>query len=155
MPTETPGQHLFVFDLDRAISEQLIEALEKSPILSLTHGVAPKLSGIYALYWKAQLVYVGKATKAFTKSKRDLRGRLNEHVLKIDKRQNISLSEMTCRFLTFESEWWVFAAEYALVVHYTPEWNNSGFGSKAEGVGRPGTERVSVWNASFPKKPPS
>ena len=144
--------HLFIFDLDVAIRVQLIEALAKSPLLALTKGVAPKLSGIYALYWKGELVYIGKATKEFTKSKRDLRSRLNEHVSKIEGRQNILLSEMACRFLTFESEWWVFAAEYALITHYTPVWNNSGFGSKAEGIGRPGTERVSVWNAQFPKK---
>lgn len=153
MPTiDPPDPHLFVFDLDSAIQDQLIKALDKSPLLSLGKGVGPKLSGIYALYWKRDLVYVGKATKELTKSKRDLRTRMNEHVGKIELRQNISLSEMQCRFLTFESEWWVIAAEYALIVRYNPEWNNSGFGSKAEGVGRPGTERVSIWNAKFPKK---
>ena len=50
------------------------------------------------------------------------------------------------------SEWWVFAAEYALITHFTPEWNASGFGSKVPGVGRPGTDRVSRWDARFPKK---
>jgi hypothetical protein len=149
---KSSNQHLFVFDLDRAILEQLIEVLEKSPLLPLANGVGPKLSGIYALYWKGALVYVGKATRALTKSKRDLRGRLNEHTSKIAGRKNIALSQMRCRFLTFQSEWWVFAAEYALLIHYTPKWNNSGFGSKAEGVGRPGTDRISIWNSQFPKK---
>ena len=59
---------------------------------------------------------------------------------------------MTCRSLTFESEWWVFAAEFALMAHYRPEWNESGFGSKVPGVGRPGTHRVSRWNELFPKR---
>lgn len=122
---ESPNPHLFVFDLDRAIRAQVIEALDKSPLLPLTKGVGPKLSGIYALYWKGELTYIGKATKALTKSKRDLRSRLNEHVGKIETRQNITLAEMQCRFLTFESEWRVIAAEYALIITYNPEWNNS------------------------------
>lgn len=144
--------HHFDFDLDRAIREQVVEKLEASPLLPLEKGIGPKLSGIYALYFKHRLVYVGKASKETTKSGRTLRERLNEHVSKISKRQNITLSQMSCRFLTFDSEWWVFAAEFALMVYYNPEWNASGFGSKTPGKGRPGTERVSRWNELFPPK---
>jgi hypothetical protein len=43
-----------------------------------------------------------------------------------------------CRYLHFESEWWVFAAEFALIAHYTPERNASGSGSKTPGAGRTG-----------------
>ena len=32
-------------------------------------------------------------------------------------------------YLTFESYWWVFAPEFALITHYHPEWDESGFGS--------------------------
>lgn len=144
--------HHFDFDLDRAISAQVVEKLEASPLLPLEKNAGPKLSGIYALYFKGKLVYVGKASKGTTKSARTLRERLNEHVTKIGSRQNITLGQMRCRFLTFESEWWVFAAEVALMVHYKPEWNASGFGSKTPGVGRPGTSRISRWNALFPPK---
>ncbi|MEI8191838.1 MAG: Eco29kI family restriction endonuclease, partial [candidate division NC10 bacterium] len=80
------------------------------------------LSGIYALYFKGKLVYIGKVSKGTTKSKRTLRGRLSEHFGKIGNRQNITLAEMQCRYLTFSSEWWVFAAEFALITHYEPEW---------------------------------
>jgi len=144
--------HHFDFDLDRGIRIQVVEKLEASPLLLLTKGVAPALSGIYALYHKKRLVYVGKATKETTKSKRTLRSRLDEHCGKIASRQNITLKEMKCRYLTFNSEWWVFAAEFALMAHYDPEWNGSGFGSKTPGVGRPGTHRVSRWNEQFPPK---
>ncbi len=109
-------------------------------------------SGIYALYFKGDLVYIGKASKGTTKSSRTLRARLAEHISKIGGRHNIELAEIQCRFLTFSSEWWVFAAEFALMSHYQPEWNNSGFGSKVPGVGRPGTDRVSRWNELFPKR---
>lgn len=149
--------HHFDFDLDRGIREQVVEKLESSPLLPLAKSVGPADSGIYALYYKkaANPVYVGKASKKLTKSGRTLRQRLNEHCSKIEGRLNISCGDLECRYLTFESEWWVFAAEFALMVHYEPEWNNSGFGSKVEGKGRPGTNRISRWNELFPKKPQS
>jgi hypothetical protein len=146
--------HHFDFDLDRGIRAQVVEKLDASPLLPLTKGAGPQESGIYALYYKGELVYIGKASKGMTKSKRTLRDRLNEHVGKIGSRQNISLADMGCRYLTFVSEWWVFAAEFALMVHFKPEWNESGFGSKTPGAGRPGTDRISRWNEKFPPKKP-
>ncbi len=151
MPGGTDPHH-FEFDLDRGIREQVVEKLESSPLFALSKNAGPALSGIYALYYKNKLVYIGKASKGTTKSKRTLRDRLSEHAGKIDERQNIFLGEVQCRYLTFSSEWWVFAAEFALITHYQPEWNASGFGSKVPGVGRPGTHRVSRWDELFPKK---
>ena len=144
--------HFFDFDLDRGIRTQVVEKLEASPPLPLAKGVGPVKSGVYALYLQGDLVYIGKASKGTTKSKRTLRERLNEHVGKINGRENISIAEMQCRYLTFASEWWVFAAEFALITYYQPEWNASGFGSKTPGSGRPGTNRVSRWNALYPPK---
>jgi len=154
---QTPdGNHddsnLFEFDLDRGIRSQIVEKLESIPLRALEKNVGPNSSGIYALYHQGKLVYIGKASKGTTKSKRTLQVRLNEHVNKIAGRRNISLDQMTCRYLTFVSEWWVFAAEFALIAHYDPEWNASGFGSKVPGAGRPGTHRVSRWNELYPPK---
>jgi len=118
MPNEDP--HHFDFDLDRGIRTQVVEKLESSPLLPLTKGAGPNASGIYALYLKDKLVYIGKASKGTTKSRRTLRGRLAEHVSKIGARENITLAEMKCRYLTFNNEWWVFAAEFALMSHYRP-----------------------------------
>jgi hypothetical protein len=146
------GPHHFEFDLDRGIRDQVVEKLENSPLLPLSKGVGPHSSGIYALYYKGRLVYIGKVSKGTTKSKRTLRARLAEHIGKIAKRKNISLGDMQCRYLTVASEWWVFAAEFALMTHYKPEWNLSGFGSKVPGKGRPGTERVSRWDDLYPLK---
>ena len=115
MPTADDDPHHFDFDLDRGIRTQVVEKLEKSPLLLLTKHVGPQASGIYALYFKDKLVYIGKASKGTTKSKRSLRARLTEHVSKIAERENITLKDMKCRYLTFESEWWVFAAEFALM----------------------------------------
>src|SRR5580692_10415056 len=99
--------HHFDFDLDLGIRVQVVDVLEASPFLPLEKGVGPQASGIYALYFKGKLVYIGKASRGTTKSKRTLRGRLAEHAAKIsDNRKNISLSQMKCRYLTFSSEWW-------------------------------------------------
>jgi hypothetical protein len=150
---DSDDPHGFEFDLDRGIREQVVEKLENSPALPLTRGVGPRASGVYALYFKDTKVpvYVGKASKGTTKSKRTLRARLNEHVGKITREQKVSPDDLRCRYLTFPSEWWVFAAEFALITYYQPEWNESGFGSKVPGAGRPGTDRVSRWNKLFPK----
>jgi len=150
--TSTEKLHHFDFDLDRGIRAQVVEKLESSPVLPLTKDAGPKSSGIYALYFNGKLVYIGKASSGTTKSKRTLRARLSEHIGKISGRKNIAIEDMTCRYLTFNSEWWVFAAEFALISTYTPEWNASGFGSKTPGVGRPGTSRVSRWSELYPKR---
>lgn len=109
---ENDGEHHFIFDLDKGIGAQVVQKLESSPLLHLTRGAGPPSSGIYALYYKRSLVYVGKASRGTTKSKRTLRARLSEHAAKIAGRKNISLDDMRCRYLTLESEWWVFAAEF-------------------------------------------
>ena len=151
MPSAEDDSHRFEFDLDRGIRLQVVEKLEQCELVPLCKGVGPSSSGIYALYFKGTLVYIGKASRGTTKSKRTLRARINEHVSKVSGRKNITLADMHCRYLTFSSEWWVFAAEFALISHYKPEWNESGFGSKNPGAGRPGTARVSQWNEKFPE----
>lgn len=144
--------HHFDFDLDLGIRNQVVEKLENSPLLPLDKSVGPQASGIYALYFKDRLVYIGKASKGLTKSRRTLRSRLAEHIAKIGSRRNLTLADMKCRYRTFASEWWVFAAEFALMTHYRPEWNESGFGSKVPGIGRPGTSRVSRFDELFPRR---
>src|SRR5208283_3814691 len=104
MPDAGDDPHHFDFDLDRAIRAQVVEKLEASPFLPLTKGTGPKASGICALYFKDRLVYIGKASKETTKSKRTLRTRLAEHAGKISERKNISLDDMKCRYLTLSSE---------------------------------------------------
>ena len=128
---------------------QVVEKLECSPLLTLSRGVGPTKSGVYGLYFRGELVYVGKASKGTTKSGRTLRARLNEHVGKVAGRPNLPQAELACRYLTFVSEWWVFAAEFALIAHYSPEWNESGFGSKTPGKGRPGIH-PNKWNEHYP-----
>ena len=95
----TGDPHRFDFDLDQGIQGQVVKKLEASPMLGFTVGVGPRASGIYALYFRGSLVYIGKASTGMTKSGRTLRQRLSEHQNKIAARRNITLSEMQCPYL--------------------------------------------------------
>ena len=139
-------QHKFVFEFDKAFNHQLIEKFEASPAHTLSEDLAPPQTGVYALYWKGRLVYAGKALKT------TLKGRLADHARKIRRRQRIELQEVTCRFLEIEGSWFVRAAEDALITHYSPAWNLSGFGGHDPGSGRPGI-RPCKWDQDFPLRP--
>jgi hypothetical protein len=115
--------HRFNFDLDRGIRSQVVDKLESSASYPLSRGVGPNDSGIYALYYRNKLVYVGKASKGMTKSKRSLRARLSERAAKIEGRRNTNVAEIKVHGLTFESEWRFFAAEFALMAYCRSEWN--------------------------------
>ena len=138
-------QHEFFFEFDRAFNHQLIEKFEASPAHPLTEEVAPRSKGVYALYHRGDLVYAGKALQT------KLGRRLSEHYRKIAGRRNIEVGDITCRFLVIEGDWFVRAAEDALIQNYNPLWQTSGFGSHVPGVGRPGT-RVSRWDRDFPPR---
>lgn len=144
--------HRFTFDLDEGIRSQLVRHLESTPKLQLARGVGPNESGLYAIFFDDKLVYIGKATKTFTKSGRTLRARLAEHVRKLSARTGVDLGRFQVTYATFESDWWVVAGEVALIRHLNPPWNDSGFGSKTPGAGRPGTDRINEFDRLFPPK---
>ena len=138
-------QHQFIFEFDKAYNQQLIDKFEASPEHSLAPDVAPPLKGVYALYHAQELVYAGKALNI------TLARRLAEHYRKLNGRQNIDPAEVSCRFLTIDGDWFVRAAEDAMIQHYAPLWQNSGFGSHVPGRGRPGI-RKSRWDTLYPLK---
>ena len=107
MPTAR-DPHEFVFEIDLAIRTQVVQKLEASLELPLREDVAPELKGVYVLYRQGALVYAGKALHT------TLKRRLKEHARKIAGRHNVTLDQMTCRFLTIESDWdWNLAARIA------------------------------------------
>lgn len=138
-------KHEFHFEFDKAYTAQLVQKFEESPAHDLTLDVASPDKGVYALYWKGDLIYAGKALDT------TLRRRLNEHFKKIASRKNIDVKEIQCRFLIIESDWFVRAGEHALITSYKPKWNASGFGSHVPGRGRPGV-KTSKWDIEFPPK---
>ena len=138
--------HEFQFDVDRAYEDQLADAMDRSPELPLDDPQAPNATGVYVLYRNGAAVYVGKA-------ERSLRSRLRDHRNKIRGRVNISLSEMTCGYLTIGRLWEVARAEDALIRRIAPEWNGiSGFSMHAPGAGRPGMpDYRNEWEERFPR----
>ena len=95
MTDQNPDPHQFEFDLDRGIRAQAVEKLSASPLLPLKKGVAPQQSGVYALYHKGAMVYIGKASKGTFTSKRTLRTQLKEQVAKIPGQKDNNLGEVT------------------------------------------------------------
>jgi hypothetical protein len=116
----------------------IVELQQHTGSHPLTNCVGPKESGIYALYFKSLLqpIYIGSA-------KRSLRGRLKDHFKRLTGR--VALEEVTVRFITFDSVQ-AISFEEALILHYCPEWNNSGFGNgdPDRSVG------ISKWHQNFP-----
>jgi hypothetical protein len=139
-------RHDFHFDVDKAYEDQLVSVLEASPEHPLSAPEAPRQHGIYVLFRSGLPVYVGQA--------RALRGRLNDHLKKIENRKGITTKEVTCRFLIIEQMWEVSRAEHALIRRYNPEWNGiPGFSMHVPGQGRPGMPGyINEWDRRFPRR---
>ncbi len=137
------GQHDFTFEFDKAYNHQLIEKFEASPEHPFTEDGARPAKGVYALHYRGELVYAGKALNT------RLNRRLAEHYRKIASRRNIDVRDVTCRFLVLQGNWFVRAAEDALIVNYKPLWQSTRFGSHIPGAGRPGIRR-SKWDEDYP-----
>ena len=144
--------HEFVFDVDKAFADQLVEVLEASPEHPLTDPDASRKSGIYVLYCVPlkNPVYVGQAVGTG-----GVATRLHDHLKKIDHRKGISVDEMTCRYLFIRQQWEVSRAEFALISKYKPDWNGiAGFSMHVPGRGRPGMPAYSnEWEKKFPRLP--
>ena len=136
--------HNFTFDVDRAYEDQLTAVLEASPTHPIELPDAPQVFGVYVLYWDEVTVYVGQA--------KNLRNRLRDHLRKIQGRQGINASDVTCKYLTIARLWEVARAEAVLIARFNPEWNGiPGFSSHAPGSGRPGRPGyVNQWDQRFP-----
>ncbi len=81
--------------------------------------------GLYHLYHRDELVYVGKADDS-------LHSRLLQHFRKISARNNIETENMSFRCLYLDSNWCALSQESSLIEDAQKEglatWNNSGFG---------------------------
>lgn len=141
MAAQPPDPHHFPLQFNA--HDLLVRQLDASPELPLAENVGAKSRGIYLLYWKGKLVYVGKAMGRTT-----IRNRLNQHRRKIESRTGLAAEQFSCRYLRMDDDWIVRAAEDDLIKHYGPAWNTTGFGSHVPGRGRPGV-RTSKWDQDF------
>jgi len=132
----------FEIDIISALSSQLVDAFSKLETGHLSEeelASLPKGQGVYKLYHRGELVYVGKAEQ--------LRKRLEEHRFKISGRQNISPSEMGFKCLFVHPNWTALAPESSLIQHYRLTqpggcaWNGNGFGPHDPGRDRETTDK--------------
>jgi hypothetical protein len=141
--------HNFVFNVDKAFADQLVEILENSPEHPLKDHQASRRFGIYTLIraLNKNPVYVGQAVGAG-----GINQRLSEHLKKISGRDGIDIGEISCRYLYISQKWEVSRAEEALISRYSPEWNGiPGFSMHDPGKGRPALPNyTNEWDRRFP-----
>jgi hypothetical protein len=132
----------FEIDLVTALAEQLVTKFAEldEGSLTLEHiNEVPHAQGVYQLFRKRLLVYVGKDDD-------DLRKRLTQHREKITGRRNIDIEEMGFKCLTLHKNWAALAPEASLIKHYQTqpdicEWNGNGFGAHDPGRNRETTNQ--------------
>lgn len=125
------------FDLPSALLRELIVLFEEmAPAVLSEQNVLPLADGqgVYQLFHRDKLVYIGK-----TDNEAGLRKRLLRHCEKIRSRLNLISDEVSFKAVRI----YVFTAmdlESALIRHYKAvagiSWNNSGFGSNNPGRNR-------------------
>ncbi len=137
-----PSYANFEIDIISALSSQLVDAFSRLEIGSLAKDqvdLLPRGQGVYKLYHRGSLVYVGKADQ--------LGKRLGEHRFKISGRRNIEASEMGFKCLFIHRNWTALAPEGSLIRHYRQAgegeciWNGNGFGPHDPGRDRETTDK--------------
>ena len=135
----------FRFSLPRAVTEQLVERLDKLPASALTDKALADLldfqksskttQGVYVIYIGKKATYAGKALKVAE--------RLSKHLLKLRGRQKVDLGKVGYKALLLDENWSTSANEELLIKHFKDrgecEWNGSGFGPKDTGKNRDDT----------------
>jgi hypothetical protein len=128
----------------------MVKEIDKLPLHTLILNIGSSNNGIYLLYREIKgiltLVYVGKSSGS---SSCKIKGRLNAAFRKIDGRENISISEMRCKFFTLEER--IVPIEELLIDHFKPEWNHCGFGHR-EGADNHWPRDTSDWDLKYPLK---
>lgn len=141
--------HNFRFDVDKAYADQIISVFEASPKHQLIELEAYRDSGIYALYLNSEIapVYVGQAV-----GKTGVRGRLGDHLRKIEGRRSINAEDVSFRYLIIDRKWEVARAESILIETYSPTWNGiPGFSMHVPGRGRPAMPGyINEWDRQYP-----
>jgi hypothetical protein len=143
----------FTFDLTGALARQLEAALPGLTQARLSLDALERIQqvpGIYQLYLRGELIYIGKADKS-------LRGRLAEHHKKISGRLRISIEDMSFTGLYLEGTWIPVGPEQMLInmrkkmTGTEPLWNTNGFGMNDPGKERDTTNfKSSHFDAMYP-----
>ena len=128
-----PASGEFRLSISRALTDQLKEHLATLTPAALSPDTLARLDkrqGVYQLYKRDQLVYVGSASGT-------LPHRLGQHLRKVSGRQNITVDEMSFTCLYVDEDLTVLAPEERLIRAFQGEgaapWNTNGFGNNDPG----------------------
>jgi hypothetical protein len=128
-----PSHDEFKLSITRALTSQLLEALEELEPDTLTPAAIAALEarpGIYQLYEDGELVYVGSAANS-------LPHRLGLHYRKLSGRQGVDMDDVDFTALYVDEDMTVLAPERQLIDAFREqglcEWNTNGFGNKDPG----------------------
>lgn len=131
----------FEFDLATPFFEQLLavfDALGRVPLDAAHIAQVETHQGVYGLYRKETLVYIGKADKP-------LPDRLQEHRTKLSGRLNVTPDEMRFKAVYLAKTWVPLAPEAMIMKHFREqglcEWNGNGFGPHDPGRNREKTNK--------------
>lgn len=147
----TRGYYEFEFQLPEALLSQMIERLDGAePGLLVPENLAqiPDAQGVYQLFHRGTLVYIGK-----TDAEAGLRVRLERHCRNVQHRHGIQPEDVEFKALRV----YVFTAvdlETQLIAHYGRDacpWNGSGFGANDPGREREtSTAKPGHFNLAYP-----
>ena len=137
------------FDLPGALRARLLEMFSEMTTVPLLRNEIeeriPNNQGVYQIFHRDELVYVGK-----TDSDSGLKSRLIRHGLKIQNREGLVPSEVTfkaIRLFVFT----VMDLESELIKASKPAWNGGGFGSNDPGRERDTTKiKAGNFDALYP-----
>lgn len=126
----------FKLSITQALGDQLAEHLAdltKAPLTAENIAKLPPLKGVYQLYRRGKLVYIGKADKALPQ-------RLSKHLAKLNGRENTDLGQITFTALSVDEDFNAITPEELLIRKHQgageAPWNNNGFGINDPGQNR-------------------
>jgi hypothetical protein len=147
-----PYHARFEIDIISALSSQLVAAFEKLDVGPLDESALKSLEqgqGVYQLFHKAALSYVGQA--------KSLKNRLTQHRAKISGRRSIDVADMGFKCLYVHKNWTALAPEDSLIKYHRTlgegvcPWNGNGFGNHDPGRERETTDKPTEgWDALYP-----
>jgi hypothetical protein len=126
----------FKLSITKALGDQLAEhlaTLTKAPLTAENISKLPPLKGVYQLYHRSKLVYIGKADKSLPQ-------RLSKHLRKLSGREHTEIDQITFTALSVDEDFNAVTPEELLIKKHQGDgeapWNYNGFG-----INDPGKER--------------
>ena len=137
----------FVFDIFKPLTNQLAEHFNRAPTVKLSErnlAEVPQVPGVYGLWLKGVLAYVGKTDSS-------LGERLGQHFRKLRLRQNLNIDDVKFCALEMSPDLAPVVSETILINRLggTAIWQKSGIGSNPTGKER-FTQKPSNFNKRHP-----